>query len=117
MAVLIYGTNKSRATRAALRFFKERGVEHQFFDLARRPASAGELRRFAPGGDVAALADPESKAYAKEGLEFLRLDEAGWLERFARTPELLRQPLVRDGAAVSVGWDEEAWKERGGRRG
>lgn len=110
MAVLIYGTNKSQDTRKALRFFKERRVEVQFFDLARRPASAGELRRFAPGGELGGLADPDSKRYRRDGLEFLRLGEEAWLERFARHPELLRQPLLRAGNEVAVGWDEARWR-------
>lgn len=110
MPVLIYGTNKSQETRKALRFFKERRIDVQFFDLAKRPAGAGELRRFAPGGDLGDLADPDSKRYRREGLEFLRLSEEGWLERFARHPDLLRQPLVRADREVAVGWDEARWR-------
>lgn len=46
MEVQIFGTKKSPATRAALRFFAERRVKTHFVDLQQRAASPGELRRF-----------------------------------------------------------------------
>ena len=47
MEVQIFGIRKSAETRKALRFFAERRVKTHFVDLQERPASPGELRRFA----------------------------------------------------------------------
>jgi arsenate reductase-like glutaredoxin family protein len=47
MEVQIFGTRKSADTRAAQRFIAERRLRTQVVDLAERPASPGELRRFA----------------------------------------------------------------------
>ena len=55
MEVQIFGTRKSADTRKALRFFAERRVKTHFVDLAERPASRGELNRFAQKFGVTAL--------------------------------------------------------------
>ena len=47
ITIQIFGTKKSPATRAALRFFAERRLKVHFVDLNERAASVGELRRFA----------------------------------------------------------------------
>jgi hypothetical protein len=47
MGVQIFGIRKSADTRKALRFFAERRVKTHFVDLEERPASPGELNRFA----------------------------------------------------------------------
>jgi len=45
--IQVYGTADSPATRAALRFFRERRIVVRYSDLRKRPIAAGELRRFA----------------------------------------------------------------------
>ena len=47
MEVQVFGVRKNPDTRAALRFFAERRIKVHFVDLAERPASKGELARFA----------------------------------------------------------------------
>jgi arsenate reductase-like glutaredoxin family protein len=110
-SVQIFGTRKSQASRAAERFFKERRVSIQFVDLAQKPMSAGEIRRFIERFTLAGLIDRESKAFANAGLAYLRVSDAELLERIARQPELLRLPLVRAGQRLSIGADEAAWKQ------
>jgi arsenate reductase len=69
-----------------------------------------ELRRFSERLGAAALLDRQSPAYRDAGLEYMRLDDAGIVDRLLRDPRLLRLPLVRDGARLSVGADEVAWR-------
>lgn len=111
MNVQIFGTQKSQETKKALRFFKERGIKPQFVDLGAKKTSPGELKRFVQKVGVGGLIESDSRAYEASGLEYLRLSDEALLERLLATPALLRQPLVRSGAALGVGWDETYWKE------
>jgi len=108
--VQIFGVKSSQATRAAERFFKERRLPIQMVDLAKKPMSPGEIRRFVERFGLAALVDVESKAYVDAGLKYLKVTEAELLARVEREPKLLRLPLVRCGNRIAVGHDEESWK-------
>src|SRR6266480_4235527 len=92
----IFGVKKSADTRKALRFFSERRVKTHFVDLVERPASLGELRRFAQKFGVAALVDRDSKRFNELGLRYAQLSDDRWLEKLSEEPLLLRLPLVRN---------------------
>ena len=111
MNVQVYGIKKSSDTKKALRFFKERGVKPQFFDLKDRYMSKGELNRFIQKKGLDMLIDKKSKAYEKSGLEYMRLSNEQWLEKLIDEYELMVMPLVRSGNSLSVGWDEPFWKQ------
>jgi arsenate reductase-like glutaredoxin family protein len=81
-----------------------------FVDVARRPPAPGELRRFSQRHGARALLDEEGKAYRDAGLGYLRMTDDEILTRLLADPRLLRLPLVRHGAEVTVGLDEEAWR-------
>jgi arsenate reductase-like glutaredoxin family protein len=107
--IQVFGLERDQATRAALRFFKERRVPISFVDLRRRPIAPAELRRFVERLGAAALVDEGSRAYREAGLAYLRLDDEGIVRRLLSDVSLLRLPLVRHGNAVTVGRDEVAW--------
>lgn len=109
--VQIFGIKGSSASRAAERFFKERRIPMQYFDLNTRPMAAGELRRFTDRYSLAGLLDTAGAAYTNAGLGYMKLSDSQWLERIAGEPKLLRLPLVRCGNRVAAGPDEAAWKE------
>ena len=111
MEVQIFGTRKSADTRKALRFFAERRVKTHFVDLAERPASRGELNRFAQKFGVTALIDQDSRRYAELGLAHARLSDEQWLERLAEEPLLLRVPLTRFAHRLTIGSAEDVWRE------
>jgi arsenate reductase (glutaredoxin) len=111
MEVQIFGTRKSPPTRKALRFFAERRVKVHFVDLHERPASPGELRRFAQKFGVEALLDRGSRRYADLGLAAARLSDERWLDKLADEPLLLRMPLVRQAQRLTVGDAEPTWRE------
>ena len=110
LTVQIFGLKNSHETRAADRFFKERGVTIHFVDLKQKPMSAGEIRRFIERFGLAALLDTEGKSYVDAGLKYVRVSDADILSRIEREPQLLRLPLVRAGNRLSIGREEEAWK-------
>lgn len=111
LSVQIFGVSKSSSTRAAERFFKERRIPIHFVDLAQKPMSPGEIKRFIDRFTLAGLIDREGKAFADAGLQYLKISDEQMLERLAREPRLLRLPLVRSGNRLSIGADETAWKE------
>jgi arsenate reductase-like glutaredoxin family protein len=108
--IQVFGLEDSNATRAALRFFRERRIVVHFVDLRKKPIAAGELRRFAERLGVAALLDTESRPYKEQGLAYLATDEAGITSRLLADVRLIRLPLVRYGEQVTAGRDEAAWK-------
>jgi arsenate reductase (glutaredoxin) len=109
MEVQIFGTRKCRDTQKAQRFFKERRVKIHMVDLDQRPASAGELRRFAQKFGAEALLDREGKAFRDRGLHVAHLPEVRILPLLEENPGLIRTPLVRSGKRLAIGNDPAAW--------
>ncbi|HSJ07784.1 MAG TPA: ArsC/Spx/MgsR family protein [Longimicrobiales bacterium] len=110
MEAQVFGTRKDAATRKALRFFAERRIRTHFVDLTQRPASRGELTRFARKFGVQALVDRESRRYRDLGLAHAGLSDERWLMKLVDEPLILRQPLVRVGERISIGEAEADWK-------
>lgn len=109
--VQIFGTKKSADTRKAQRFFAERRIKVHFCDLAERPASIGELKRFVQKFGVEKLIDRNSKRFADLGLRSALYGEERWLTILADEPMLLQQPLVRMQNKLTIGLAEATWKE------
>ena len=108
--IQVFGLEDSPATRAALRFFRERRIVVHFVDLRKKPIARGELRRFVDRLGVAALLDVESRAYRDGGLAYLTTDTSGVIARLLADVRLLRLPLVRYGDDVTAGKEETTWK-------
>ncbi len=107
--IQVFGRDDSSATRAALRFFRERRIVVHYVDLRKRPIAPGELRRFTERLGARAVLDDTSKAYSDAGLGYLSLDDQGVTQRVLADARLLRLPLVRHGNAVTVGVAEAVW--------
>jgi arsenate reductase-like glutaredoxin family protein len=108
--IQVFGTEDSQATRAALRFFRERRIVVHFVDLRKKPIATGELRRFTDRLGAAALLDTESRPYREGGLAYLTTDAAGITARLLADVRLLKLPLVRYGDDVTAGKDEATWR-------
>jgi arsenate reductase len=111
MEVQIFGIKKSADTRKALRFFAERRVKTHFVDLEERPASPGELNRFAQRFGAEALVNRQSRRFADLGLGTARLSNDRWVEKLSLEPLLLRMPLVRYGQQLTVGDATDTWRD------
>jgi arsenate reductase-like glutaredoxin family protein len=108
--VQIFGVKNSHATRAAERFFKERRIAIHFVDLKQKPMAPGEIRRFIERFGLAGLLDSEGKAYIDGGLKYLKLTDSELLGKIERDPGLLRLPLIRAAKLLSIGHDEDSWR-------
>lgn len=108
--IQVFGLEDNQATRAALRFFKERRIQVHFVDLRRKPMAPGELRRFVERLGASACADTEGKRWKDLGLGYLRMSDGELADKLLADQALLRLPLVRAGNAFAAGKDEAAWK-------
>ena len=109
-SVQVFGLVDDQATRAALRFFKERRFTIHFVDLRRKPIAAGELRRFIDRLGARTVLDADGRVAREAGFAYLRLTDAEVVERLLTDQRLLRLPLVRHANDVSAGRVESAWK-------
>lgn len=107
--IQVFGRDDSAATRAALRFFRERRVAVHYVDIRKRGIAPGELRRFTQALGAAVLIDPTSRSYRDQGLVHLTLDETGIVSRLLADQRLLRLPLARHGNHVTAGPAEAIW--------
>ncbi|MCR4837940.1 MAG: arsenate reductase family protein [Eubacterium sp.] len=111
MNIQIFGTKKSADARKAERFFKERGIKFQYVDLKEKGLSKGELMSVMQAvGGLDRLID--EKAKDQETVTLLRyIAEEDKLEKVLENPQVLVQPIVRNGRKATVGYQPDVWKE------
>ena len=62
MNIQIFGTKKCNDTKKAERYFKERGIKHQFVDMKEKGMSKGEFNSVAEkNGGVANMLNSDTK--------------------------------------------------------
>lgn len=110
MNVQVFGFRNCQDTRKAQRFFAERRIAVHFVDLDERPASRGELRRFAERLGADALIARDHPRFRALGLHVSGDSPQRLLERALVEPRLLRTPLVREGHRVTVGHRPDEWQ-------
>ncbi len=106
MSLQIIGTNKCQATRAAIRFFKERRVPFHFVDLNERDLSDGEFQSIIRAVGLKNMIDRQGQEYQRLGLGYMTFDIE---QKLKENPRLLRTPIVRSKNKAVVGHDPEAW--------
>ena len=109
MNIQIFGTKKSSDTRKAERWFKERRIRAQFIDLNEKGISRGELRSAAQAaGGLDALIDPDCRD--RDALAMVRyIAPAQREDAVLERPQVLRQPIVRNGKKAAVGYRPEVY--------
>ena len=116
MNIQIFGTKKSSDTRKAERWFKERRIKAQVIDLLDKGISRGELRSAAQAcGGLEALLDENARD--KDALALVKYTAAAQREEAVlEHPQVLRQPIVRNGKKAAAGYCPEvyeAWMKEG----
>ena len=111
LSIQLFGTKKSSETRAAERFFKERGVAAHVIDLAQKGMSAGELRNVAARvGGFEALIDREGQRYIDKGLKYAAPTGPRIEQILIADPLLLKMPIARAGNRATVGYVPDVWQ-------
>ncbi len=100
----IIGTRKCAETRKALRFCKERSIEHQFVDLNERRLSDGEWKKIFQALDPHALIDDTSSYYVKQGYAWREYNSQ---EELQLHPELLKTPILKSKSTIRSGFDTD----------
>ena len=116
MNIQIFGTKKSQDTRKAERWFKERRIKAQFIDLSDKGISKGELRSVAQAcGGLDNLIDENCRD--QDALAMVKYIAAAQKEdALLERPQVLKQPIVRNGKKAAVGYCPEvyaAWEKEG----
>jgi arsenate reductase-like glutaredoxin family protein len=111
MNIQIFGTKKSSDTRKAERWFKERRIRAQVIDLLDKGISKGELRSVAQAcGGLDALLDENTRD--RDALALVKYTAAAQREdALLERPQLLRQPIVRNGRRAAVGYCPEIYEQ------
>ena len=111
MNIQIFGTKKCNETKKAERFFKERGIKHQFVDIREKGLSKGELNSVAQAnGGIENMIDQDCKD--KDTLALLRyIAEEDKIEKVLENQQVLKTPIVRDGRQSTLGYQPDVWKK------
>ena len=109
--IQLFGTAKCGGTRAAERFFAERGVKIHRVDLKVKPMAKGELQAVAKAnGGLSSLFDKDGARAKDKGLHLLSVTDDRLLTLLLDDALLLRTPIVRSGSQAAVGIAESRWK-------
>jgi arsenate reductase (glutaredoxin) len=110
--IQIFGTPKCKGTRAAQRFFADRGIKVHSIDIKEKALSKGELASIARStGGFHSLLDSTGPRIKERGLQHSAPNEERLLQLFLQDPLLLKTPIVRLGQRAVVGLDEAGWKQ------
>lgn len=111
MNIQIFGTKKSFDTKKAQRYFKERRIKFQFIDLKEKEMSKGELQSVMRAvGGIDAVIDPDAKDQDTVAL-ITYLAESQKFDKLLENQQVLREPIVRNGAKATVGYGPDTWKD------
>ena len=110
MNIQIFGTRKCFDTKKADRYFKERGIRYQFIDMKEKGMSPGEFRSVAKAaGGIEELID--RKCRDKALLTLIGCTPDSLKEgKILENQQVIRTPVVRNGAKAAVGYRPEIWK-------
>lgn len=110
MNIQIFGTKKCFDTKKAIRYFKERNIKAQFIDLKEKGLSKGEYTKVKQAiGGLDAMLNPK----CKDQDTLARIQYAVDDEKDANVlanQQVLKTPIVRNGAKAIVGYVPEVWK-------
>ena len=110
MNIQIFGTKKSFDTKKAQRYFKERRIKFQFIDLKEKEMSKGELQSVMRAvGGIDAVIDPNAKDQDTVAL-ITYLADSQKFDKLLENQQVLREPIVRNGAKATAGYCPDTWK-------
>lgn len=110
MNIQIYFTKKNPAVLKAERFFKERKIAYQLLDLSKHKLGKKELDVFVNAVGAKALVDREGKKALERPVAHMSTDYL-IVEKLLEEPKALVSPIVRNGGKITIGAQENVWKE------
>ena len=109
MNIQIFGTSKCFDSKKAMRYFKERGIKYQWIDMKEKGLSKGEYTKVKQAVDgLDAMLNPKCKDQDTLALIKYIADEDKD-EKVLENQQVLKTPIVRNGAQATVGYQPEGW--------
>ena len=106
--IILYSRKKSQESKKAQRFFKERNLKIQEFDLNERELGRRELDKFIQAvTSKNDLIDKNNKSYKKK-LAYLDFDP---IEEILNDQSLLKAPIIRVDQKIFIGFDPKVIKD------
>lgn len=110
MNIQIFGTSKCFDSKKAMRYFKERGIKYQWIDMKEKGLSKGEYTKVKQAvGGLDAMLNPKCKDQDTLALIKYIADEDKD-EKVLENQQVLKTPIVRNGALATVGYQPEYGK-------
>ena len=110
MNIQIFGTSKCFDSKKAMRYFKERGIKYQWIDMKEKGLSKGEYTKVKQAvGGLEAMLNPKCKD--QDTLALIRyIADEDKDEKVLENQQVLKTPIVRNGAQATVGYQPDVWK-------
>lgn len=105
MALTLYGIPTCGTVKKARAWLDARGVAYAFVDFRAAPPSRDTVASWVAALGAAPMRNTSGGAYRALPDDKATWTDDRWIDAFAADSMLIRRPLVvRDGAAVQVGW-------------
>ena len=108
MNIQLYISKKNFDVQKAERYFKERRISVQVMDLKKHKLGERELQTMARAVGLENLLDREDKKVKEHPASYCHIESA-LTDYMLENPWLLKAPIVRNGARVTVGYCPDVW--------
>lgn len=112
---MVYSYPTCGTCRKAKKFLDEHGIDYKEKHIVKEPPSAKELKTFIAKSQlpIRKFFNTSGKKYRELGLskKLKAMDEEEQFRVLLSDPMLLKRPIVTDGKRVTVGFQEEVFKQ------
>ncbi len=116
--IKFYGYQKCGTSRKAEKAFQDWGVEYEFIDITQKPPSKAALKKAIKqsGEPIKKFFNTSGKEYKEKNIKdkLKAMNENEMIDLLASSGRLIKRPVITDGQAATVGFDEEklqnTWK-------
>ncbi|RXJ56391.1 arsenate reductase family protein [Candidatus Marinarcus aquaticus] len=110
--ITVYGIKTCGSVQKALKFFKENGMDVEFFDFKKETPEPSKIENWVDKTDINIAFNSKGTKYRTLKLKELNLDEKGKFEWLCKEPMLLKRPVIEFNDDVVIGFNEELYKEK-----
>ena len=110
--IKVYGIKTCGSVKKALKFFKDNGIEVEFFDFKKEPVDCKKIDFWISKVGIDRLFNNRGTKYRTLKLKELNLDENGKREWLCKENMLIKRPVVEfEGDKVLVAYDEVVYEK------
>lgn len=111
MNIVVYGIKTCGSVRNALKFFKDNGIEVEFFDFKQKAPTKEKIGNWIKKSDINILFNSKGTKYKTLNLKELNLDDKDKFEWLCKEPLLFKRPVIEYDDKLLVAWNEEEYKK------